>query len=411
MKLVNLINLWLLSDIVQCQKPEAKCTNPRRRPEIRELTQKQLKDLFDAMKKLRNSQDKKNNWDSLVKIHIDAKNTAHGVPLFLPWHRYFLRLFEKMLQQINPSIMLPYWNWSKDSQAPERSIVFTEEYFGKSGGWEDCINTGQFSWTYSNVPNAHCIKRRFNKKPYLTAFYSPEALEIMIDTSASYNEFYTRIGGAPHASIHESIGGEVGDLYNTASPNDPIFWLHHCFLDMLWWNWQKRNRDMGMDYGGSSDATYFQKIAPWNANVYSVLNTTTSGEFCYYYDKWEVPTPMIMPKFNDNDTNRAEMRSIKKSIAKTEISVNIKKSKTETWSIKGLNELMLQIANGEVKTKKVDPLDRILKNKIRSPSKISEKTMKIFKLDPKQVDETEEIFDLVGQAFNALEDFTPSAEL
>ncbi|KXN64785.1 Di-copper centre-containing protein, partial [Conidiobolus coronatus NRRL 28638] len=272
------------------QKYRAKCINPRRRPEIRELTPKQRKDLFDAMKQLRNSGDQKTNWDSFVKIHIAAKNIAHGVPLFLPWHRHFIRQFEIMLQAINPTIMLPYWNWSIDSQAPERSIVFTEEYFGKSGGWDNCIDTGQFSWTYSNVPEVHCIRRRFNKKPYLTAFYYPEALEIILDTSSNYNEFYSRIGGPPHVIVHESIGGEVGDLYNTTSPNDPIFWLHHCFLDMLWWNWQERNGDMGMDYGGSKDATYFQQIFPWNVNVINVLDTKSSAEYCYYYDKWETST-------------------------------------------------------------------------------------------------------------------------
>ncbi|KXN69351.1 Di-copper centre-containing protein, partial [Conidiobolus coronatus NRRL 28638] len=228
----------------------AKCTNPRRRPEIRELTPKQRKDLFDAMKQLRISEDQKMNWDSLVKIHIASENIAHGVPLFLPWHRYFLRLFEKMLQAINPTVVLPYWNWSMDSQAPERSIVFTEDYFGKSGGFDDCVDTGQFAWTYSNVPEAHCIRRRFNKAPLLTSFYSPEALEVMLATSPTYYEFYIRIGGPPHASVHESVGGEVGDLLNMWSPNDPLFWLHHCFLDMLWWNWQERNGEAGMNYGG-----------------------------------------------------------------------------------------------------------------------------------------------------------------
>ncbi|KXN64791.1 Di-copper centre-containing protein, partial [Conidiobolus coronatus NRRL 28638] len=232
---------------------EAKCTNPRRRPEIKELTPEQLRDLFDAMKQLRNSEDKKNNWDSLVKIHIDNNEIAYGVPLFLPWNRYFIRQFEKKLQAINPTVVLPYWNWSLDSQAPEKSIVFTEEYFGKGGGWDDCIDTGQFAWTYSNVPSAHCVRRRFDKNPCLSAFYSPEALEIILGTSATYSEFYIRIGGPPLVTVHQSIGGDVGDLSKTSSPNDPLFWLHHCFIDMLWWNWQERNGEMGMDYGGSSN--------------------------------------------------------------------------------------------------------------------------------------------------------------
>jgi hypothetical protein len=29
-----------------------------------------------------------------------------------------------------------------------------------------------------------------------------------------------------------------------ASPNDPIFWLHHCMLDKVWADWQERYPDV-----------------------------------------------------------------------------------------------------------------------------------------------------------------------
>jgi tyrosinase len=37
---------------------------------------------------------------------------------------------------------------------------------------------------------------------------------------------------------------------NTVSPGDPVFYLHHSWLDKLWWDWQKldlpnRLTDMG----------------------------------------------------------------------------------------------------------------------------------------------------------------------
>jgi tyrosinase len=25
------------------------------------------------------------------------------------------------------------------------------------------------------------------------------------------------------------------------SPGDPVFWLHHTYLDKLWWQWQSLN--------------------------------------------------------------------------------------------------------------------------------------------------------------------------
>ncbi|GAA3004698.1 hypothetical protein GCM10020229_15770 [Kitasatospora albolonga] len=34
----------------------------------------------------------------------------------------------------------------------------------------------------------------------------------------------------------------VGGMMSTGmSPNDPVFWLHHCFIDKLWSEWQKRH--------------------------------------------------------------------------------------------------------------------------------------------------------------------------
>lgn len=27
------------------------------------------------------------------------------------------------------------------------------------------------------------------------------------------------------------------------SPNDPVFFLHHCNVDRLWWQWQQNHPD------------------------------------------------------------------------------------------------------------------------------------------------------------------------
>lgn len=31
----------------------------------------------------------------------------------------------------------------------------------------------------------------------------------------------------------------IDDCFQSASPSDPLFFLHHTNLDRLWWNWQQ----------------------------------------------------------------------------------------------------------------------------------------------------------------------------
>ena len=41
--------------------------------------------------------------------------------------------------------------------------------------------------------------------------------------------------GIPHGSIHVKIGGHMGKMF---SPQDPLFFSHHAFIDKLWYNHQ-----------------------------------------------------------------------------------------------------------------------------------------------------------------------------
>ena len=39
-----------------------------------------------------------------------------------------------------------------------------------------------------------------------------------------------------HNRVHVWVGGQMG---TGVSPNDPVFWLHHAFIDKLWADWQR----------------------------------------------------------------------------------------------------------------------------------------------------------------------------
>lgn len=40
----------------------------------------------------------------------------------------------------------------------------------------------------------------------------------------------------PHIAGHWGLGGTMGNTQLSAG--DPLFFLHHTWLDMLWWRWQ-----------------------------------------------------------------------------------------------------------------------------------------------------------------------------
>ncbi len=66
-----------------------------------------------------------------------------------------------------------------------------------------------------------------------------------------------------HNRVHVWVGGQMA---TGMSPNDPVFWLHHCFVDKLWSEWQKRNP--GKTYlptAGTPDVVDLnERMKPWN---------------------------------------------------------------------------------------------------------------------------------------------------
>ena len=86
-----------------------------------------------------------------------------------------------------------------------------------------------------------------------------------------------------HIRVHEWVGGNMSSAFT--SPNDPVFWLHHCYMDKLWADWQGMHQDQYAylpDYGASTGHNLKDPMAPWNARApIDVLNTWDLG---YHYD-------------------------------------------------------------------------------------------------------------------------------
>ncbi|MER6257111.1 tyrosinase family protein [Streptomyces sp. NPDC001584] len=252
------------------------------RQEVRSLTRDQW-DRFAAAVRALNARSGigPTRYAQFSATHYNFRGQSHGVAAFLPWHREHLRRFEAALRDIDPSVNLPYWDWTIDYKAPEKSPVLSPDYFGGNGtGVDRCVRDGAFANWQVSVPTRHCLQRRYSGGTTIGSWYSPGMLENLLNTSRqSYDQFRRAIEGTPHASVHVNIGGDMSQMYST---NDPLDWVNHAFIDLIWAEWQARNPTLGSSYGGGG-ARPSNILIPFNRTVASTLDTRALG---YTYPRW-----------------------------------------------------------------------------------------------------------------------------
>src|SRR5712691_9422247 len=58
---------------------------------------------------------------------------AHRDSVFFPWHRELLYQFEKLLQSVDPSVTIPYWDWTRNQSAADAGFPFKHDFIGVDG--------------------------------------------------------------------------------------------------------------------------------------------------------------------------------------------------------------------------------------------------------------------------------------
>lgn len=130
------------------------CDSPAVRTEWRDLADADKKAFIDAVKCLLgkpssgNFDGSQNRYEDLVWVHQQMTNDIHMVAQFLPYHRYYLSVFEAELRdQCGFEGALPWWDETKDAGAFAKAPLFTDDYFGPlpaktEDGQGTCIETG-----------------------------------------------------------------------------------------------------------------------------------------------------------------------------------------------------------------------------------------------------------------------------
>ncbi|MGW8377916.1 tyrosinase family protein [Streptomyces sp. ODS28] len=221
------------------------------------LTASEKRDFVDAVLALKRS----GRYDAFVRTHNafimsdtdDSARAAHRCPSFLPWHRKFLLDFERELQAINPAVNLPYWDWTVDN-SPSSSL-WRDDFLGGDGqGRERRVTTGPFAsgngWELGVVTDSRTFLSRSlgggGRLPLPTRGEVDSVLRMSAYDAAPWNSgasgFRNNLEGWRGVNLHNRVHVWVGGhMAQGVSPNDPVFWLHHCFVDKLWVEWQERH--------------------------------------------------------------------------------------------------------------------------------------------------------------------------
>jgi tyrosinase len=282
-----------------------------------------------------------NRYDDYVQVHMDSMmlpdgsmrmpGWAHQAPAFGPWHRVLLRNLELDLQQAagDPTLSLPYWDWTVD-QSPDAvpGSPWTDDFMGAMDATTDVVTSGPFrqgTWVLNVLEDGETdtmLRRALGRIPFQPT--DPRAQAGTLPTAANVTNakaetpydgpqwnkgvspsFRDRLEGWHGAgSIHNRVHLWVsGSMLPSTSPNDPIFFLHHCNIDRIWAQWQHPANQPARPYvpaGGTAGAPQGHRLTdpmqPWGGTV-TVQSAVDHHALQYRYDDEPVtPQPFALPQ-------------------------------------------------------------------------------------------------------------------
>jgi len=110
---------------------------------------------------------------------------------------------------------------ASDFSRPERSIVFNQRYFGGNGNRINnyCIRNGFLRGRIVDYPSPHCLRRRFSGAfNRIRSWQSPAFITSIIQSNNAFDSFRENLEFSHHATVHWSIGGDIGDVNAAHSP-------------------------------------------------------------------------------------------------------------------------------------------------------------------------------------------------
>ncbi|VDP12492.1 unnamed protein product [Soboliphyme baturini] len=201
------------------------------RKEYRMLTDEERNRFHNAIIRFKNHYvGGRSRYDIFLTFHMAHRSpAAHFGASFLPWHREYLKEIELALRTYDPTIGIPYWDSTLDEGLPDPSdsILFSPEFMGNANGR---VVTGPFAYWRTTLGGF--LERDAGRSG--APLYSPSSLAYIFNRSSFSQLTYCvdPFFEMAHGGIHAWVGGPMEII--EYSPNDPIFFLLHSFVDYLW---------------------------------------------------------------------------------------------------------------------------------------------------------------------------------
>lgn len=231
------------------------------------------------------------SWHIQGTIHnvmsaLTGVQTSHGNPGFLPWHREMVDRLERLLQKVNPTVKLLYWDWTQDPanySTPSGPFnFFSTSFMGAHGrGSATPVSIGAPFMPDTGGP---AVTRRGNTALALPTSYAGPAgplsntiydnFRLAFEQTPHHNRAHLYLGGNflnPAGIPDPSLNGNISFLPTAAQ--DPFFFLLHTNVDRIWAQWQRSNGAFARyvpstAYDASSvNGTINSNMYPWDGGA------------------------------------------------------------------------------------------------------------------------------------------------
>ena len=165
---------------------------------------------------------------------------------------------------------------------PTFSPVFAASAFGGNGNATDgTLTDGPFATWAPLYPTQHLLARGWVPGPTtIDPFIDEEPIQTLVVTATS-SFALTQGLQLEHGLVHNNIGG---DMKTMDSPNDPLFWMLHAYLDKVWADWQASSPANASSYTGTNaDGTTASLSDQLPGLGMTVSDVMSIGALCYRY--------------------------------------------------------------------------------------------------------------------------------